>query len=225
MRLPAALVFTCVCAFCQPTQAPLPEGVYRIGNGVTSPSVISKTDPQYSEEARIAKMSGDVRISAVVGVDGKARDVQVVKSVGLGLDEKAVEAVRTWGFKPGLLKDGTPVPVMVVIEVNFRLLRDSAWEPIRAVFNPPEGATRPVLSLAPYPAIYTPTGQKGSVAISFDVARNGITENLHIEKSSDPALESEVIRIVRGWQFQPGMKNGQPVSVPCTMEFVEGETP
>lgn len=223
MRLPAALFLTCVCAFCQQTQVPAPEGVYHVGNGVTQPSVIGKTDPEYSEEARIAKMSGTVMISGVVGVDGKARDLQVVKSAGLGLDQQAVDAVNTWQFKPGL-KDGTPVPVLVQVEVNFRLLREpGAWALTRAVFTPPEGATRPVITLAPYPPIYTPTGRTGSVTISFDVDPNGMAENLHIEKSSDPALESEVIRIVRGWQFRPGIKDGQPVTVPCTMEFVEGD--
>src|ERR1700722_13625171 len=118
MRLLAAVAVTCLCGLGQ--QPPLPEGVYRVGNGVTSPRVISKTDPEYSEEARILKLAGTVKLSVVVGVDGKVRDVQVVESVGLGLDEKAVEAVRTWGFQPGL-KDGMPVPVMVNIEVSFRL--------------------------------------------------------------------------------------------------------
>jgi TonB family protein len=222
MRLWAVLVFACVCAICQQTQAPLPEGVYRAGNGVTQPSVISRTDPQYAEEARIAKMAGTVKISAVVGVDGKVRDTQVVNSAGLGLDEKAVEAVRTWGFRPGL-KDGMPVPVMVTVEINFSVLRDSAWALTRAVFNPPEGATRPVITKAPYPDIHAPAGQTGSVTVSFDVDPNGVAENLHIEKSSDPALESGVIRIVRWWKFRPGMKDGRPVAVPSTMEFVEGD--
>jgi TonB family protein len=224
MRLLAMVVLTCLSAFCQRTQAPLPEGVYRVGNGVTQPSVISKTDPEYAEEARIAKMAGTVKVSALVGVDGTAQDVHVTKSAGLGLDEKAVEAVGTWRFKPGE-KNGMPVPVMVDIEVNFRLLRDSAWALARAVFNPPEGATRPVITIAPYPEIYTPAGQTGSVTISFDVDPTGTAENLHIEKSSDSALESEVIRIVRGWKFRPGIKDGQPVAVPCTMEFVEGKAP
>jgi TonB family protein len=222
MRLLAAFVVACVCAFCQ---VPIPEGVYRIGNGVTSPTVVSKTDPEYAEEARIANMAGTVKISTVVGVDGKVRDVQVVKSAGLGLDEKAVEAVRTWRFKPGL-KDGAAVPVMVEVEVSFRLGRGRGeWVLTRAVFNPPAGASRPVVTVAPYPDIYTPTGRTGDVAISFDVGANGIAENLHIEKSSARALESEVIRIVRGWKFLPGMKDGQPLSVPCTMEFVEGDVP
>ena len=135
-------------------------------------------------------------------------------------------------FKPGL-KDGIPVPVTVNVEINFRIARargESGWALSRAVFNPPEGATRPVLTLAPYPPpdktpAFTTTGPNGSVVISFDVDPNGIAADLHIEKSSNPALESEAIRIVRGWQFRPGIKDGQPVSVPCTLEFVEGNVP
>jgi TonB family protein len=190
MLLPAALVLVCVSAFGQQAQTPLPDGVYRAGDGVTRPSVSRKTDPEYSEEARIAKMSGTVLISAIVGEDGKVRDIGVERSVGLGLDEKAVEAVRTWQFKPGI-KDGIPVPVAVNVEVNFRLLRESRWFLSRAVFNPPEGTIRPFVKQAPYPP-YTNTpaeiknGPNGSVALSFDVDSGGMTENLHIEKSSNP---------------------------------------
>ena len=83
--------------------------------------MISKVDPEYSEEARKAKYSGSVMLSIVVGTDGLASDVQVVKSLGMGLDEKAIEAVKKWRFKPGLNK-GVPVRVKAQIEVNFRLL-------------------------------------------------------------------------------------------------------
>jgi TonB family protein len=226
MRLPAALILACISlacisAFCQQTQAPLPEGVYRAGKGVTAPIIISKTDPQESEDARIAKISATILVSALVGTDGNVRDVEVTKSAGLGLDEIAIQTVRAWRFNPGV-KDGMPVPVMVDIQFDFRNIRDSAWVLTRAVFNPPDGATRPVLTLAPYPPMYAATGQTGSVAISFDVNPNGIVENLHIENSSGPAAESEVIRIVRGWQFRPGMKDGQPISVRCVMEFIQG---
>jgi TonB family protein len=222
MRLSAAFLLACISGFCQRAQAPLPEGVYRVGKGVTAPAVIGKADPEYSAEARIANMSATVQVSAIVETDGKLRDVLVDRSPGLGLDEKAMQAVSKWHFKPGL-KDGMPVPVAINIEINFRLVRArGAWALSRAVFDTPEGATRPVVTLAPYPPMYAATGQTGSVAVSFDVSPNGVAENLHIEKSSSPAAESEVILIVRGWQFRPGMKDGQPVSARCTMEFVQG---
>ena len=96
-------------------------GAYRIGGGVSSPSVIFKVEPEYSEEARRAKLQGTVILFIVVDADGKPRDLKVIRPVGLGLDQKAIEAVKKWRFKPGM-KDGNAVPVQCTIEVNFRLL-------------------------------------------------------------------------------------------------------
>jgi TonB family protein len=88
---------------------------------VSAPAVIVKVDPEYSEEARMAKYSGTVVLSVVVDQEGRARDIHVLKSLGMGLDEKAVEAVQKWKFKPGM-KGGQAVNVRAQIEVNFRLL-------------------------------------------------------------------------------------------------------
>jgi TonB family protein len=96
-------------------------GAYRIGGGVSQPIPIFKPEPEYSEEARKAKFQGTVMLAIVVDTDGKAKNIRVVRPLGMGLDEKAVEAVGKWRFKPGQ-KDGHPVPVMANVEVNFRLL-------------------------------------------------------------------------------------------------------
>lgn len=96
-------------------------GVFNVGNGVTAPILVTKVDPEYSEEARKAKYSGSVTLSIVVNTDGKAEQISVVKSLGMGLDEKAVEAVQKWRFTPGKNK-GVPVKVKATVEVNFRLL-------------------------------------------------------------------------------------------------------
>jgi protein TonB len=96
-------------------------GVFRVGGGVSAPVVLYKVDPEYSEEARKAKYSGTVTLSIVVGTDGKATNITVVKSLGMGLDEKAMEAVQKWRFTPGKNK-GVPVAVRANVEVNFRLL-------------------------------------------------------------------------------------------------------
>jgi len=96
-------------------------GVYRIGGGVSQPVPIYRPDPDYSEEARKAKYQGTVILAIVVDEKGNPRDVRVVKPLGLGLDQKAIEAVEKWRFRPGM-KDGHPVKVMAQIEVNFRLL-------------------------------------------------------------------------------------------------------
>jgi periplasmic protein TonB len=96
-------------------------GVFRVGGGVSPPTLLYKVEPEYSEEARRAKYQGTVVLYVEVSPDGKAHNLRVVRSLGLGLDEKAMEAVNKWKFKPGL-KDGKPVTVAATIEVNFRLL-------------------------------------------------------------------------------------------------------
>jgi protein TonB len=96
-------------------------GAFRVGGGVSAPSVLFKVEPEYSEEARKAKFQGTVVLAIVVDPSGKARDIRVLRPLGLGLDEKAIEAVMKWRFKPGL-KDGAAVPVQATVEVNFRLL-------------------------------------------------------------------------------------------------------
>src|SRR5215472_16696522 len=95
--------------------------VYRVGGGVSAPSLISKVEPEYSEEARNARYQGTVRLYVEVNPDGKPTNIKVDRPLGLGLNEKAIEAVRKWRFKPGM-KDGKPVTMMVRIDVSFRLL-------------------------------------------------------------------------------------------------------
>jgi len=96
-------------------------GVFRIGKGVTPPRVIYQTDPEFSEEARKAKYQGIVVLYVEVDSTGHVINPHVVKSLGLGLDEKAMESVKKWTFEPGKL-NGKPVTVAATIEVNFRLL-------------------------------------------------------------------------------------------------------
>ena len=96
-------------------------GIYRIGNGVSSPVPIYKPEPQYSEEARKAKWQGVVLLSLVVDENGNTANIQVIRPLGLGLDEQAIKAVSQWRFTPGK-KDGKPVKVQAQIEVTFRLL-------------------------------------------------------------------------------------------------------
>jgi TonB family protein len=97
------------------------EGTYRVGKDITAPSVTYKIEPEYTEEARIAKLAGTVVVGGEVGPDGLAHNVRILRGLGLGLDQKAIEAIQQWRFKPGL-KEGQPVNVAVNIEVNFRLL-------------------------------------------------------------------------------------------------------
>jgi protein TonB len=95
-------------------------GVFRPGRGVTPPRPIYSPDPEFSEEARKAKYQGTCTLMIVVSADGKPTNIRVVNSLGMGLDEKAIETVRTWRFEPGM-KDGHPVNVEMAVEVDFHL--------------------------------------------------------------------------------------------------------
>jgi TonB family protein len=95
-------------------------GPYVAGHGVSAPRAIYDPEPDYSDEARRAKYQGVVVLRVVVGSDGRPQDMRVARTLGMGLDEKATEAVRQWRFQPGY-KDGQAVAVVVDIEVHFRL--------------------------------------------------------------------------------------------------------
>jgi TonB family protein len=90
------------------------------GGGVSAPRPIYDPEPDYSEEARKAKYQGSVVLQIVVGADGLPKDLRIARSLGMGLDEKALAAVRQWRFEPGSVNKHA-VPVVVNVEVNFRL--------------------------------------------------------------------------------------------------------
>jgi periplasmic protein TonB len=95
-------------------------GLYRVGGGVSPPRQVYAPEPEFSEEARKAKYQGTCTLSLIVGIDGRPTDIRVVGSLGMGLDEKAIEAVKNWRFEPAM-KDGHPVRVPIQIEVDFHL--------------------------------------------------------------------------------------------------------
>jgi periplasmic protein TonB len=95
-------------------------GAYQIGGDVSAPQLIYQVDPEFSEEARKAKFQGEVLVSLVVDATGRPTQVKVVRPVGMGLDEKAMEAVRQYKFRPAR-KGGQPVPVLLNVAVNFQI--------------------------------------------------------------------------------------------------------
>jgi TonB family protein len=102
-------------------QKPAATAAFRAGGDVKAPTLLAKVEPEYSDDARQAKYQGTVVIYAVIGTDGLAHDMRVIKGLGLGLDDKAIEAIQRWHFRPGT-RNGETVNVAATIEVNFRLL-------------------------------------------------------------------------------------------------------
>jgi TonB family protein len=98
------------------------EGPYGIGNGVTAPDLLHRTQPQYSADAMRAKLQGVAVLTGIVGVDGRLHDIRIARSLdaAFGLDQEAIACVRQWRFRPGT-RQGKPVAVYVTIEVAFNL--------------------------------------------------------------------------------------------------------
>jgi TonB family protein len=90
-------------------------------NCIPVPHVVSSPPPTYSEEARKAKIEGSVIVGLVVDEKGNPTNLRVISGLGMGLNEKAIEAVRGWKFEPALGKDGKPVAAKIFAEVSFHL--------------------------------------------------------------------------------------------------------
>jgi TonB family protein len=96
------------------------SNVFRVGGGVSAPVLITLVQPEYTEEARKNRLEGTVILYVEITPSGAATNIKVVRSLGMGLDEKAVECVKKWKFKPGR-KGDQPVTVQATIEVNFKM--------------------------------------------------------------------------------------------------------
>ena len=95
-------------------------GIFHVGGGVSAPRVVSQVDPEFSEEARKAKYQGTCTLMLIVDANGHPTNIRVANSLGMGLDEKAIEAAKKWKFEPAM-KDGHPVAVEIALEVDFHL--------------------------------------------------------------------------------------------------------
>lgn len=103
-------------------RVPVPDasGAYHVGNGVLPPKIIYAADPQFSPQARKAKYGGVAKVSLIVDAQGNPQNVQIIQHLKMGLDEETLAAIKKYRFKPATL-EGKPVPVVVNLEVNFRI--------------------------------------------------------------------------------------------------------
>ena len=97
------------------------ESLTRYREGVTLPRCAYCPDPQYTDEAREAKLQGKVTLQVLVGADGRAAQIRILQGIGLGLDERAAQAIRGWKFVPAQDAGRRPVPAWVTVEAVFRL--------------------------------------------------------------------------------------------------------
>ena len=199
------------------------------------PKVIERVEPEYSDEARLVSLEGTVRILCEIGEDGSLRDVSVKQGLGLGLDEKATEAVRKWKFAPGTF-DGRPIAMQITVEVEYSRgsERTSRWHLGGAEFHPPEGASRAFIRSATFPSgnhlsaqaeamvLRAPAARSFKATIYFEVDEQGVPRRFGIDTLTLPGFGEDAIAFLRNWRFTPGLKDGAPIAVPCRFDFFWG---
>jgi hypothetical protein len=209
---------------------PLPP-VYRLSDGIMAPERIQITEAEYSAEGRAAGLEGTVFIMGVVDEDGSVHDTRSTRKLGLGLDEVAIQKVQQWHFTPGTFQAGT-----LLIPVDFLLPSlQSRWHLVRAEFFPQAQTSRPIFLGAKYPVgagvglsaidearIVAAVGSMAWATLSFEVDEHGIPARFNVDRASLELWGPQAIAVVSEWRFTPGMKNGAPVAVPCTLELVWG---
>jgi TonB family protein len=204
------IALTCVCAAeAQNVLPPVPLAQCR--------------QPEYTEEARLAHLSGTVTVSLTVTDSGRPTDIHVVTPVGFGLDESAVACMRQSRYSPAL-KDGKPVPFKIEIPLAFEQHWDSDWHLGAAAFGTPAGASRPQLVKTKFPAA-TGDHRSGSVCLHLTVGKDGVPHGIHVSPSQDAGLERDAAGIVGDWRFKPGTQGRQAIDIPATLTLVHGTVP
>jgi TonB family protein len=198
---------------------------------------VAKVSAEYSDEARIAELEGTVLLEGVIGEEGVAHDITVLRPLGLGLDENAVDAVRQWLFVPAQSNEQTS-SMRSVISVDFFLSpKLSRWHLVGVDFDTPPGASRPAFLSTAYPTgdgivpsaetiergkILGAIGRPATATLDFDVDERGYPVNIRALATSDSMWGSQAIAFVKDWRFAPSMKEGMPISVPCSIDLMWG---
>lgn len=181
----------------------VPE-VYRVGDGVSAPIPLHRSQPDFTPEARRAGAQGRVALKLVVDDSGSPRDIQVERGAGFGLDEMALDVVSQWRFQPGR-KEGKAVAVEARVEFD---LKHMDWPRLtsRLVFAGP----RPELTNG---RIQGPV-ESGFVQVRLTVDETGqIAPGWQVLQSSSETWRRSAATTLAGWRFKPALANGQPVAV------------
>ena len=165
---------------------------------------IQKTEPEYTEEARLAELEGVVVLTGEIDEEGFARNLKVAQPIGLGLDQNALEAVKQWHFKPVLTQPQEARPI-AQIAVDFRLApHQSRWHLIQVQFDTPLETERPVFVSAQYPIgaglgpeameeglLVVAMGRLATAKIAFDIDERGVPIQL---KALSTLIPSGVVK-------------------------------
>lgn len=188
--------------------------------------------PEYTEEARLARLEGRVQVEYKIRDNGTASDLRITRSLGLGLDEKMIDALR---LSPWEASPGSPGVSTVAVDGDFVLAPLSRWHLIGVTFLPPAGVTRPSFASVTYPlgagiSVYAfdegrivgAMGRQATAKLAFDIDDHGVPGHFRVIRASEDIWGAEAILLVSGWRFNPGRRGGESVGVPCLLDLVWG---
>lgn len=203
------------------------SGLYKVGGRITPPEVLHSVNAEFSDEARRAKYQGVCLISLIVDVEGNPQNLRVVRPLGMGLDEQALEAIQQYKFRPAMKDGTTPVPTMITIEVNFRLYTGNTprLPPVPddapRFDHVPANGVPPILVNYVKPK-YSHYGRKNRISgvciIGLAVDIEGIPQNVHVVTSLEPSLDENAIQAVKRWRYTPAFINGTPTPFDGTVK-------
>jgi TonB family protein len=203
------------------SEAPVANAQYiRIGNpgaiptaGLNAPTVLSSPVALYTEDARTHGIEGTVTIEAVIDENGRITSSRILKGLGYGLDQIALESVQDWKISPATSND-LPVSVVAQIDVEFNLRSANALR-VGPGMIPPTVLTRV------HPQ-YTPEAKRarveGAIVLQTVVKGDGTIDILRVVRGLPFGMTDNTIDAVKQWRFRPGQQNGQNVDIAINVE-------
>jgi TonB family protein len=216
----SAVLFGLCLALAVPSASAQTPAPVRPGQGVLPPRILKEVKATYPPEAMKARLEGIVRLECVVEADGTVGDVRVLEGLDASLDAAAIGALKEWRFAPGT-RNGTPVPVLVEVEISFRISYGPKLDS-SDVFKPGGDVTTPRVVSDPkpeYPREVMGKRIRGTVVLECVVLTSGRVGEIRVKTPLEPALDAAAKQALQRWQFEPGTKDGKPVSVQVEVEM------
>lgn len=187
--------------------------------------ILERSAPEYTAEARAAGLEGTVVLYLEVNRDGQLAKVHLLQSLGMGLDEKAIEAVKHWRFAPGM-KDGVPVETEQSVEIPFHLPEARTWgirrclyRTTRDKYGTSKGITDPLLINYINPSADSCRADQARAVVNFEIKKDGTTDHVKMALANGDEAGKSIGSAVVGWVFQPGLRKGKREVASGTVEM------
>jgi TonB family protein len=206
------------------------QSTYKIGGNVSAPIILHSVEAEFSDYARKNGICGATLIGLIVDANGLPQNIHVVRSLEPSLDEKAMDAIRQYRFKPAMKDGKIPVPVQITVEVDFRLYKKGPGNdgcstefpaPVHPAFGGGHLVDPPVLISSVQP-LYTDEARKnhitGTCTLQVTIDANGVPQNVRVVNGLDPGLDANAIEAVKQWRYKPATEKGVAVPFDSTVD-------